>query len=48
MSVCVLEKGAAIGSHILSGNCFISSALEELFPKWKEMNTPIRTPVIRD
>jgi len=23
VSVCILEKGAAIGSHVLSGNCFI-------------------------
>jgi len=23
INVCVLEKGAAIGAHILSGNCFI-------------------------
>jgi len=23
VNVCVLEKGSEIGSHILSGNCFI-------------------------
>ncbi len=31
LSVCVVEKGAEIGSHILSGNCFETSGLDELF-----------------
>ena len=29
VNVCVLEKGAEIGSHILSGNVFETRALDE-------------------
>lgn len=32
LSVCVLEKGAEIGAHILSGNVFEPRAFDELFP----------------
>ena len=32
ISVVVVEKGSEIGSHILSGNVFETSALDELFP----------------
>ena len=32
VNVCVLEKGAEIGSHILSGNVFETRALDELVP----------------
>ena len=34
-SVCVLEKGAEIGSHIISGAVIETKALEELIPEWK-------------
>jgi len=37
LSVCLIEKGSFIGAHILSGNVFETTALDELFPKWKEM-----------
>jgi electron-transferring-flavoprotein dehydrogenase len=37
LSVCVVEKGAEVGAHILSGNVFEPRALSELFPDWKEM-----------
>lgn len=33
LSICVIEKGSEIGSHILSGNVFEPRALEELFPE---------------
>lgn len=36
MNICILEKGSEIGSHIVSGNCFDSRALDELIPDWKE------------
>ncbi|MBT5720111.1 MAG: FAD-dependent oxidoreductase, partial [Gammaproteobacteria bacterium] len=36
ISVCVLEKGSEVGAHILSGAVFEPSALNELFPDWKE------------
>jgi electron-transferring-flavoprotein dehydrogenase len=36
LSVCVVEKGSEIGSHILSGNVFDPKALLELFPDMAE------------
>ena len=48
LSVCVLEKGSEIGSHILSGNVLDTSGLDELIPDWKEKGAPINTPVIED
>ena len=36
LSVCVVEKGSEIGSHILSGNVFEPRALDELLPDWRE------------
>ena len=47
-SVCVLEKGAEIGAHILSGNVFETRALDELIPDWKEREAPIKTKVTRE
>ena len=38
LSVCVIEKGSEIGSHILSGNVFIPKALNELIPNWKDLD----------
>ena len=41
ISVCLVEKGSEIGAHILSGAVFEPSALNELFPNWKEnMSAP--------
>ena len=48
INVCVLEKGAEIGSHILSGNVFETRALDELIPNWKELNSPIKTKVTKE
>ena len=48
LSVCVLEKGAEVGSHILSGNVFEPRALDELIPNWKELGAPLGTPVKED
>ncbi|XAR57607.1 Electron-transferring-flavoprotein dehydrogenase [Bertholletia excelsa] len=48
LSVCVVEKGAEVGAHILSGNVFEPRALDELFPKWKEEEVPIHVPVTSD
>jgi electron-transferring-flavoprotein dehydrogenase len=45
LNVCILEKGAEVGSHILSGNVFETKALDELIPKWKEEGAPIKTKV---
>ncbi|HEX5788728.1 MAG TPA: electron transfer flavoprotein-ubiquinone oxidoreductase [Woeseiaceae bacterium] len=48
LSVVVLEKGAEIGAHILSGNCLDPRALEELFPDWRERGAPLATGVSAD
>lgn len=48
LNVCVVEKGAEIGSHILSGNVFEPRALTELLPNWRELGAPLDTPVISD
>ncbi|XP_052204803.1 electron transfer flavoprotein-ubiquinone oxidoreductase, mitochondrial isoform X2 [Diospyros lotus] len=48
LSVCVVEKGAEVGAHILSGNVFEPRALNELFPQWKQEEAPIHVPVSSD
>ncbi|KAJ1424476.1 hypothetical protein SESBI_11670 [Sesbania bispinosa] len=48
LSVCVVEKGAEVGAHILSGNVFEPRALDELLPQWKQQEAPITTPVSSD
>ncbi|CAA0089273.1 Electron transfer flavoprotein-ubiquinone oxidoreductase [Zhongshania aliphaticivorans] len=48
ISVCVVEKGSEVGAHILSGAVFEPTALNELFPDWKEKGAPLNTPVTGD
>jgi electron-transferring-flavoprotein dehydrogenase len=48
VSVCVLEKGSEVGSHILSGAVLDPRALDELIPDWKEQGAPVNTPVTED
>ncbi len=48
VSVCLLEKGSEVGSHILSGAVVDPIALTELFPDWKERGAPLDTPVQED
>ena len=48
VSVCVVEKGSEVGAHILSGAILEPTALNELFPDWKEKGAPLNTPVTRD
>ena len=47
-SICLLEKSAEIGGHILSGNVFEPTALDELIPDWKEKGAPLDVKVKRD
>lgn len=47
-SVCIIEKGAEVGAHILSGNVFEPRALDELIPDWKENGAPLNTPATGD
>ncbi|KAG8369484.1 hypothetical protein BUALT_Bualt14G0018500 [Buddleja alternifolia] len=48
LSVCVVEKGAEVGAHILSGNVFEPRALDELLPDWKQEEAPVHVPVSSD
>ena len=48
LSVCVLEKGAEVGAHILSGAVIDPIALNELIPDWKEKDAPLNMPVQED
>lgn len=47
LRVCILEKGAQVGSHILSGAVLEPRSLQELLPdSWQ--NAPLDTPVEQD
>lgn len=48
LNICVLDKGAEVGAHILSGAVLEPRALNELIPDWKEKNAPLNTPVKED
>ncbi len=48
ISVCVLEKGAEIGAHIISGAVIDPIALNELIPDWQEKGAPLNTLVQDD
>jgi electron-transferring-flavoprotein dehydrogenase len=48
LSVCVLEKGSEVGAHILSGAVLDPRALDELLPNWRELDSPINTPVVEN
>ncbi len=49
ISVVVLEKGAEVGAHILSGAVVDPVAVNKLLPDWKDdAEHPFRTPVSED
>ncbi|MBA5760826.1 electron transfer flavoprotein-ubiquinone oxidoreductase [Vibrio sp. 404] len=48
LSICVVEKGAEVGAHILSGAVFETRALDELFPDWQNMDAPLSASVQHD
>ena len=48
INVCVIEKAAEIGGHILSGAIMDPRALSELFPDWQEKGAPVTTAVSGD
>ncbi|HAN55796.1 MAG TPA: electron transfer flavoprotein-ubiquinone oxidoreductase [Betaproteobacteria bacterium] len=48
ISVCVLEKGAQVGAHILSGAVIDPVSLNELLPDWVALGAPLHTPVSKD
>ncbi|HET7307297.1 MAG TPA: electron transfer flavoprotein-ubiquinone oxidoreductase [Gammaproteobacteria bacterium] len=47
-TVCVLEKGAEVGSHILSGCVIEPEPLDELLPEWRQTPPAICVPAERD
>jgi electron-transferring-flavoprotein dehydrogenase len=44
-SVAVIEKGAEVGAHILSGAVIEPGPLHELLPGWKDQPPPVCVPV---
>ena len=48
LQVVVLEKGAEVGAHILSGAVIDPVGLDELFPDWRERNAPVNVKVSAD
>ena len=48
LSICLVEKGSEIGSHILSGAVVEPKALDELIPDWKSRGAPLETPAKSD
>ncbi len=47
-SVCVIEKGATVGAHILSGAVIEPQPLDALLPGWREAPPPICVPARED
>ena len=45
LSVCLIEKSAEIGGHILSGAVFDTVALSELIPDWRTLAPPLGVAV---
>src|ERR1700712_677487 len=47
-AICVVEKGAEVGAHILSGAVIEPRALDELLPDWRERGAPLTTTATED
>jgi electron-transferring-flavoprotein dehydrogenase len=45
LAIGIVEKGAAVGAHIVSGAVLDTRALEEIFPDWRERGAPVKTAV---
>src|SRR5436190_6817877 len=48
VEICVIEKGATVGAHILSGAVMDPRALKELMPDFVEQGAPLESPVKED
>src|SRR6185503_8387312 len=48
IEIAVIEKGAAVGAHILSGAVMDPKALKELIPDFVEQGAPLESPVLAD
>ena len=41
LTVCILEKGAAVGAHLISGAIMDPGALSSLLPDWQNQGAPV-------
>ena len=48
LTVAIIEKGAEVGAHILSGAVIDPKGLTELIPDWKAKGAPLETAVTQD
>ena len=48
ISICIVEKGSEVGSHILSGAVVETKSLDELIPDWKDTDIPVKTQAKKD
>jgi len=48
ISVCVIEKGATVGAHILSGAVIEPGPLDALLPGWRDTPPPVCVPAKDD
>jgi electron-transferring-flavoprotein dehydrogenase len=48
IEIAVIEKGATVGAHILSGAVMDPKALKELMPDFIERGAPLESPVKED
>ena len=48
IEIAVIEKGSAVGAHILSGAVMDPKALKELMPDFIEQGAPLESPVTED
>ncbi len=48
LMIAVIEKGAEVGAHVLSGAVIEPGPLDELLPGWKDNPPPVCIPVTRD
>jgi len=48
IEIAVIEKGASVGAHILSGAVMDPKALKELIPDFVEQGAPLESPVLDD
>ncbi|MFL6591179.1 MAG: 4Fe-4S dicluster domain-containing protein [Luteimonas sp.] len=48
LSVCIIEKGATVGAHILSGAVIEPGPLDALLPGWRDAPPPICVPAGED
>ncbi|WP_373975923.1 electron transfer flavoprotein-ubiquinone oxidoreductase [Chitinibacter sp. SCUT-21] len=48
LSICILEKGAQVGAHIMSGAVIDPVGLNQLLPDWQSKRPKLATPVTAD